>query len=73
MGLAICTKARIIGTLCHNISRFYLRVSVSLCEALSSHFLNHRTRGNDSVFGDDDDAVADGVGVAFCFADVFCV
>ena len=38
-----------------------------------SHFLNHRTRGNDGVFGDDDDAVADGVGVVFCFADVFCV
>ena len=35
--------------------------------------LNHRTRWNDGVFGDDDDAVADGVGVVFCFADVFCV
>ena len=38
-----------------------------------SPFLNHGTRGNDGVFGDDDDAVADGVGVVFCFADVFCV
>ena len=49
-------------------------MSLRLCVRLShSHFLNHRTRGYNGVFGDDDDAVADGVGVVFCFADVFCV
>ena len=44
-----------------------------LTSCFSPLALNDCSRWNDRVFGDDHDAVADGVGVSFCFADVVCI